>query len=56
VTLGWAVLLLVALGILGVAVFALMKIADENDHEARLAERVLVPLSDVEVTQANWGG
>jgi hypothetical protein len=41
--------------LLGIFVYALMKVADDCDRVARYAEKQLIPYSDVTVTRAGGG-
>ena len=53
-TLGWLTLAALGVGIAWLVTFTLLKMADDNDRAARHAERELIPLSDVTVTQAGY--
>lgn len=53
-SIGWITIAAIALGISWLVTFTLLKIADDNDRAARHAERELIPLSDVTVTQAGY--
>jgi hypothetical protein len=38
--------------LLGILVYALMRVSAECDHAARCAEKKMIPYSDVEITRA----
>ncbi len=46
----------IAIGIVLVFLYALLKIASDNDRAARHAEKKLIPFSDVTVTHTGTGG
>ena len=46
----------IAIGIVVLFLYALLKIARDNDRAARHAEKELIPFSDVTVTHTGTGG
>ncbi len=52
---GWIVIGIVGYILLGIGVFALMKVSSESDRVARRTEKRMLPYSDVEVTEAGTG-
>jgi hypothetical protein len=50
----WTVLGIVAWGFLSLFVLVLMRMAGDQDRNARLAEQEMIPYSDVTITSISW--